>query len=146
MAGRKGRSGPPKNLNAARHGLTAWLKRRALPRHKQHVAKLVQEYRAGLLACKGGAGVASEVEVAIIENAAKSFGATLLILEEAKARGLVSKCDGSWDLAPGVSRLIGFLNAERQALATLGLGRREKDVTSLEQFLADAATEPEGAS
>ena len=73
MAGKPGRSGPPQNLNAARHGLTAWLKRRALPKQKQHVAKLVQDYRAGMLTCKGGPGAATEVEVALIENASKAF-------------------------------------------------------------------------
>ena len=141
MAGRKGRSGPPKNLNAAKHGLTAWLKRRALPRQKQHVSKLVQEYRTGLLVCKGGAGIASEVEVAVIDNAARAFGACLLILEEAATRGLVCQVNGTWDLTPGLSRLAAFLGAERQALATLGLGRRARDVTDLDALLAQAAAD-----
>lgn len=126
MGGVRGRSGPPGNLNASKHGLTTWLRRRALPRAKRHVVRLVEEYRGGLLACKGGAGTASEVEIALINNSARAFGACLLILEEAKARGLVRKLDGSWDLAPGMSRLIGFLNSERMALATLGLARRAK--------------------
>jgi hypothetical protein len=127
-------------LNAAKHGLTSWLKRRALPLNKQHVGRLVQEYRAGLVACKGGEDGASEVEKGLIENAARGFGACLLILEEAKARGLVRKVDGSWDLSPGFSRLVGFLNAERMALVALGVGRRSRDVTpSLDDLLRDAA-------
>ena len=145
MAGKPGRSGPPQNLNAARHGLTAWLRRRALPKQKQHVAKLVQGYRAGLLTCKGGPETATEVEVALIENAARAFGACLLILEEAKARGMVRKVDSTWDLSPGFSRLVGFLNSERMALAILGLDRRSKDVTpSLQALLAEAAEDNGG--
>jgi hypothetical protein len=136
MAGKKGRSGPPQNLNAAKHGLTAWLKRRALPLEKQHVGKLAAEYVAGLIACKGGEGEVSEVEEALIQNAGRAFGAVLLILEEAKARGLVRKVDGgTWDLSPGFSRLVAFLSAERMALVALGLGRRAKDVDDLDAIL-----------
>jgi hypothetical protein len=136
MAGVKGRSGPPGNLNSARHGLGAWLRRRALPLHKQHVGKLVEDYTAGLLRCKGGAEAATEIETALIANAGRAFGACLLILEEAAARGLVRQVDGtSWDLAPGLSRLVGFLGAERQALQALGVERRERDLTpSLEDI------------
>lgn len=122
------RGGQPKNLNAARHGLTAWLKRRALPKDKEHIGPLVQEYRKGLLTCKGGEDEASEVEVALVENAARAFGACLLVLEEAAARGAVRVVDGSWDLSPGFARLVGFLNAERQALGLLGPERRAKPV------------------
>ncbi len=117
-------------MHAAKHGLTSWLKRRALPLDKQHVARFVQDYRVGLLNCKGGQNGATEVEKALIENAAKAFGACLLILEEAKARGMVRKVDSTWDLSPGFARLVGFLHAERQALGLLGLARRPKDVTT----------------
>lgn len=144
MAGKKGRSGPPGNLNAARNGLTAWMKRRALPRQKQHVMKLVQDYAGGLLSCKGGAKGATEVEAAVIENAARAYGACLLVLEEAAVRGLVREANGTWDLTPGFMRLIGFLNAERMSLLGLGLGRRAKNVSDLNTLLAEAANDKEG--
>ncbi len=128
MSGKPGKSGPPQNLNAARHGLTSWLKRRALPRQKQHIVKLVQEYRDGLLTCKGGPGTATEVEIAVIENASRAYGACLLVLEEAAVRGLVRQVDGTWDLTPGFARLAAFLNCERQALLGLGLARRPREV------------------
>ena len=138
MAGKKGRSGPPGNLNGAKHGLQSWLRRRALPKQKQHVVKLVQAYRVGLLSAKGGPGAATEVEAALIQNAATAYGAILLVMEEAKARGMVRTVDGSWDLAPGVARLVGFLGAERQALLGVGVSRRPKDVTpSLHELLAE---------
>ncbi len=126
--GVKGRSGPPRNLNAARHGLQSWLKRRALPLNKQHVANFVAKYEDGLMTCKGGPENVSEVESALIRNAGRAFGAQMLVLEEAATRGFVRPLDGTWDLSPGFSRLIGFLNAERSALATLGLDRRAKEI------------------
>lgn len=143
MAGKKGKSGPPGNLNSARHGLTAWLSRRALPNHKQHVGKLIESYRAGLTACKGGVQGVTEVEAALIENAAKAYGACLLIFEEGAQKGLVRELDGTWDLTPGFSRLIGFLSAERAALLGLGLGRRAKNATPLHELLSDGAEGPE---
>jgi len=137
--GLKGKSGPPGNMHASRHGLQSWLKRRALPLNKQHVANFVTAYENGLMACKGGPENVSEVETALIRNAGRAFGAQMLVLEEAAARGFVRPVDGSWDLSPGFARLIGFLNAERSALATLGLSRRSKDVTpSLQDLLAEA--------
>lgn len=143
MAGKKGRSGPPKNLNAAKSGVTTWLRRRALPRQKQHVAKMVEIYRDGLTVCKGGPGVVTEVEAALIENAARAYGACLLILEEAASRGLVRTTDDSWDLMPGLTRLQGFLSVEQRALSMIGLTRRAKDAGSLEALLHDAATDAE---
>ena len=138
--GLKGRSGPPGNMHGARHGLTSWLMRRALPLHKAHVGRFVAEYKANLLACKGGPAAATEVEQALIENASRAFGACMLVLEEAATRGLVRPVDGSWDLSPGFSRLVAFLNSERMALAALGVGRRSRDVTpSLDDLLRDAA-------
>lgn len=143
MAGKPGRSGPPKNLNASRHGLTAWLSRRALPREKRHLRKLIEDFRAGLTTCKGGAQSITEVEAALIENAARAYGACLLIFEEAAQKGLVRELDGTWDLSPGFSRLIGFLSAERAALLGLGVGRRQKDVKDLHTLLAEAANDGE---
>lgn len=141
MAGKKGRSGPPGNLNSARHGLTTWLSRRALPHHKQHVGKLIEDYRVGLTTCKGGAQGVTEVEAALIENAARAYGACLLIFEEGAQRGQIREADGTWDLTPGFSRLIGFLGAERAALLGLGMGRRQKDVKDLHTLLSEAAND-----
>lgn len=143
MAGKKGKSGPPGNLNSAKHGLTAWLSRRALPRQKQHIGKLIESYRTGLTACKGGAQGVTEVEAALIENAARAYGACLLIFEEGAQKGLVREVDGTWDLTPGFSRLIGFLGAERGALLGLGVGRRQKDVKDLHALLTEAAEDGE---
>ena len=124
-------------MNAAKSGLQSWMKRRALPLNKQHVGGLVEAYGEGLIACKGGRGVITEVTMAAIENAKMAKGAALLVMEEAKARGFVREVESSWDLAPGFAKLMGFLNCERQALALIGLGRIAKDVGSLYELLAD---------
>ena len=143
MAGKPGRSGPPGNLHAAKSGLQSWLKRRALPQQKQHVAKLVETYRDGLIACKGGPGVVTVIELAMIENAARAYGAVLLILEESASRGLVRTTNDSWDLMPGLARLQGFLSVEQRALSILGLQRRAKDAGSLDALLNEAVSDAE---
>ena len=140
MAGLKGRSGPPRNLNAAKHGLTTWLRRRALPLNRQHVGKMVGDYEESLIRCKGGSESISEVELALVRNAGLARGACLLVLEESAARGLTRQTEGgSWDLSPGFGRLLGFLGAERQALVALGMERRARDVESLADILATSS-------
>ena len=138
MSGKAGKSGPPGNLNASRHGLTTWLKRRALPPDKAHLAPFIQSFREGLLTCKGGEDQATEVEVGLIDNATRAHGACLLILEEAATRGWVRQISDTWDLSPGLARLAVFLNAERQALIALGLERRAKDLPDLARAFAQA--------
>ncbi len=140
--GLAGKSGPPGNMHGARHGLTSWLRRRALPLNKQHVATFVTAYEQGLMTCKGGPENVTEVETALIHNAGRAFGAQMLVLEEAATRGFVCPKDGTWDLSPGFARLVGFLSAERQSLQALGLTRRSKDVTpSLDSLLSEAAAD-----
>jgi hypothetical protein len=107
---------------------------------------MAETYRDGLIACKGGPGMVSEVEAALIENAAKAFGACLLILEEAADRGLVREADDGWDLMPGLTRLQGFLSVEQRALSILGISRRAKDAGSLDALLNEAATDTESES
>jgi len=142
MAGLKGRSGPPRNLNAARHGLTTWLRRRALPLDRQHVAKLVTDYEESLVLCKGGSASVSEVERALISNAGLARGAILLVLEESAKRGFTRQIEGgSWDLSAGFARLLGFLGAERAALIALGLERRPRSVPDLNEYLRQRAAE-----
>ena len=45
--------------------------------------------------------------------------------------------DGSWDLQPGVQRLMGFLSVQARILKPLGLERRAKDVHSLEHYMRE---------
>lgn len=143
MAGRKGRSGPPGNLNAARNGFQTWRRRRALPVEKGHVTKLVDAEEQDLVSHVGGERSMTAVERAIIHDNGMALGLILLALEEARARGCIVLTPTGWDLQPGLQRIKGLLDTRRQNLQVLGVKRREKDV-SLSALLAQAAADDEG--
>jgi hypothetical protein len=54
MAGMKGKSGPPGNMNAFKHGLAAIQKRREEGVPTEHEENVRQQILAGLIADKGG--------------------------------------------------------------------------------------------
>jgi len=54
MAGLKGKSGPPGNMNAFRHGLASIQKRREEGISTEHEESLRQQILDGLIADKGG--------------------------------------------------------------------------------------------
>jgi hypothetical protein len=54
MAGLKGKSGPPGNMNAFKHGLAAIQKRREESITTEHEGGVRQELLEGLIADKGG--------------------------------------------------------------------------------------------
>jgi hypothetical protein len=54
MAGMKGKSGPPGNMNAFKHGLAAIQKRREEAVTTQHEESVRQQILDGLIADKGG--------------------------------------------------------------------------------------------
>jgi len=55
MAGLKGKSGPPGNMNAFKHGLAAIQKRRVESVTTEHEGSVRQEILDSLIADKGGA-------------------------------------------------------------------------------------------
>lgn len=128
MAGVKGRSGPPGNLNAARNGYHSWRRRRALPPERSHVNAIVAADERDLIQDKGGADVATAVERALIRDAGMAYGLILLALEEARERGciVVDPKTQAWDLMPGLQRVRGLLDTRRMNLLALGVERREQ--------------------
>ena len=132
MAGKKGRSGPPHNINASRHPWRSFWRRRALKAEDKWILPVIEGYASGLASDKPGA---SEGELRMIEIAQISRGATMLILAEAARSGFIAKADGTWDLAPGAKELGKFLSVERASLQALGLERRGKPVQSLGEYL-----------
>jgi hypothetical protein len=54
MAGLKGKSGPPGNMNAFKHGLAAIQKRREESITTEHEESIIQQILEGLIADKGG--------------------------------------------------------------------------------------------
>ena len=128
MAGIKGRSGPPGNLNGSRLPWRSFWKRRALKQEDKWILPTLEGYAAGLASDKPSL---TEAEARMIEIGQIARGASMLILAEAARSGFIEKADGSWNLAPGARELAKFLSVERSALQTLGLERRAKPVNDL---------------
>lgn len=125
MAGKRGRSGPPANLNATRHPWRAFWRRRALRREDKWILPTLETYSIGLASDKPNL---TQAEGRMIEIAQTARGASMLILAEAARSGFIHKEDGTWNLSPGAKELSRFLAVERSCLQTLGLGRRTKPV------------------
>ncbi len=145
MAGKQGRSGPPQNLNAVRHGRQAWLKRRALPVHLSHVKSMVLREEREVTTDLGGDANITAMERAIVRDNGTALGLILLSLEEAKTKGCIAvDPQGRWDLQPGLQRIRALIDSRRMGFVALGLGRRSRDVTpSLQDLLTEAASDGE---
>lgn len=140
MAGKKGRSGPPGNLNGSCHPWRSFWRRRALKAEDKWILPVIEGYASGLAADKPAL---SEGEARMIEIGQIARGATMLILAECARSGFVRKVGGTWDLSPGAKELAKFMSVERSALQTLGLERRAKPVLALSDYLAKKATSDE---
>jgi hypothetical protein len=150
MAGKRGRSGPPGNLNAVREPWRIFWRRRALGASDRWLLPLLEDYADGLKQHRGGENNLTAVEQHLIEIAQTARGCALLILRDAAQYGrtrIVSEAGSqSWGLAPGYGELPRFLNLERQALTTLGLEKRLPPPVNLKDYLANRSVgsqEPE---
>lgn len=132
MAGKKGRSGPPGNLNNVRYAHRAWWRRKALRKEDKWIVPTIERYIQGLRSDKPDA---SETEQRLMEVSQIARGASMLILAEAARNGFIVKQGDSWDLSPGAKDLPKFLSIERQALQTLGLERRAKSIPVLADYI-----------
>jgi hypothetical protein len=128
MSGVKGKSGPPRNLNNARHPWRSFWRRRALKAEDRWILPTLEGYASGLAADRPGLSAA---EARLIEIGQIARGASMLILAEAARSGFIVKEEGSWNLAPGARELAKFLAIERASLQTLGLDRRAKPIQDL---------------
>lgn len=138
--GQAGRSGPPGNDNARKHGAHS-LKRavktlgnRTIDR-RTAVGKALAAWRTDLLADLGGIENVSTQELALVEEAVK----TKLILDSVDAwllsqPTLINKRNRS--VLPAVRDRQSLVNTLRGLLGDLGLSRRAKATLSLGQYLA----------
>ena len=133
MAGRKGRSGPPGNLNNSKRPWNTFFRRKAVSSKNRWILRFLEVYAAGLASDKPGL---TEAEARLIEIGQISRGATMLILAEVAASGFIVKDGNSWDLSPGAKDLPKFLAIERQALMSLGVERRAKTVPQLHEYIS----------
>ena len=133
MGGKKGRSGPPGNLNPAKSILPALRRLRQgkpLPPGLGRVAAIAEQEESLLLGDKGGADNMTGGERLMLNVWKTARQATLLILHELAERGAVLAKDGEWDLQPGAQRLVKFLAEERAALIALKFDeKRARDIT-----------------
>ncbi len=128
MAGRKGRSGPPKNTNAARYGWRTLWRGTQLREADAWVKRPVGMYIQGLMADKPNITAA---EQAVLEVAGTAKGCSLLILEELKKLGFTHQKNGTVELTPAARELPRFLTTELTALRMLGLERQSKQTGDL---------------
>ena len=132
MSGKKGKSGPPGNLNGSRHPWRSFWRRRALKPVDRWIVPMLEQYTLALESDKPNM---SETEKLMAQNAQTARGAVMLILAEAARSGFVRQIDGTWDLAPGAKELAKFLTAERGALQSIGMERRTQLAPSLAEYL-----------
>lgn len=138
MAGKKGRSGPVGNLNAAksvRPALRRLKKGKPLPPELAVVEKGVEKEAQALIRDKGGESNMTAAELSLVQNWKTARVAICLILNELVQRGIVVQRKDGWDIAPALKSLGPFLAAEKNALLALGLERREKNALSLDEYI-----------
>jgi hypothetical protein len=99
MAGIKGKSGPPGNQNAFRHGLAAVQQRRANGSLTQDEHDIRTEVLTGLLADKGGEAQISTAMRVLSGTFTKTIGIVLVACLAALAAG-GSLCQDDVDLEP----------------------------------------------
>lgn len=134
VAGKKGRSGPPGNMNAARHGWSVYLKRRALPKSAQWAAIEALKYRDGLLRERPDP---TEAERRTIELAVEAKVVRLLIWRAIREQGLTRQGEDGLRLVPAAEALPRFIGVELGALKMLGLERRPKDIGDLAAIIQE---------
>jgi hypothetical protein len=133
MAGVRGRSGPPANTNAAKYGWRVLWRRALIREQDRWVQRPMEQYIGALMADKPDA---SAGEQNCIEIAATAKGCSLLILHELKQHGLTRAEKGALELTSVGADLRKFLELELKALKVLGLGRRARQVQTLDDYLA----------
>jgi hypothetical protein len=147
LGGKKGRSGPPGNLNSVKRPWAVFWRRRALQPKNTWLWPLVEEYGRELARGCGGDRKISAAARALVENAQVSRACIMLILLEAKEKGAIRQLeDGSWDLQPGMRDLPKFLAAERGPL--IALDQKPKKLPPLAELFQqlDRDSEPEEAT
>jgi len=138
MAGVKGRSGPPGNLNNVRNGWETFWRRRALRPTDKWIAVEAAKYRDGLLADRPDPTAA---ERRAIELASEAKACRLLIWSAIRGTGFTAQGEDGLRLVPAAEALPKFIGAELGALKLLGLERRAKQVPSLDAYLEARTSE-----
>jgi hypothetical protein len=115
MAGKKGRFGPPGNLNNVQHPWRSFWARKALRQQDKWILPFLRHYNDGLTEDAGGDDISSGKKH-MIEIAQTARGCSMLVLKELKEKGLVITTPDGWEMHPGLRELSRFLTVELTAL------------------------------
>jgi len=137
MAGRKGRSGPPKNTNASRYGWRVLARRGFVRPQDAWVVRPMEQTSVRLLGDKPDA-TAHEEEV--VEIITRMKGCALLCWEKVHADGLLNQANGEVNVHPVSEELRKYVKLELDALRLLPPARRAKMVGGT---LAELLSQPE---
>src|SRR5262245_54882427 len=127
MAGRPGRSGPPRNTNASRYGWRVLARRGFVRPQDAWVVRPMEQTSARLLGDKPDA-TAHEEEV--IEIIARMKGCALLCWEAVHGDGLLHKVNGQVQVHAVSEELRKYVKLELDALRLLPPARRSKLVNA----------------
>jgi hypothetical protein len=105
MAGLKGKSGPPGNMNAFKHGLAAIQERREESVPTEHEESVRQEILNGLIADKGGEQQISTA-TRILAEVIASDAAWLMVFNGAIDHTIQNNSKGRALRTPGSNRLL----------------------------------------
>jgi len=143
MAGKKGRSGPPGNLNNVQHPWRSFWTRRALRHQDKWIVPFLHRYADELIADAGGDDISSGKKH-VIEVAQTVRGCSMLVLKELKERGIVITTPDGSEMHPGLKELSRFLALELKALGMLGLERHAKSILSVDEIKARYTEDDDG--
>ncbi len=142
MAGRKGKSGPPRNTNASKYGWRVLARRGFVRPQDAWVIRPMEQTHARLLGDKPDA---SAHEEEVIEIITRMKGCALLCWEAVHRDGLLQKVDGEIKVHAVSEELRKYVKLELDALRLLPAGRRAKLIGNsgtLAELLSQRETKP----
>lgn len=140
MAGKKGRSGPPGNLNNVQNPWRSFWARRALRQQDKWILPFLHRYLDEAVEDAGGEDISSGKR-RTLEIAQLARGCAMLILKEAKQNGFIVTTPDGWDIQPGLKDLPRFLTLELVARRNVGIERRGPPPKNLNDILSESGEE-----
>ncbi len=136
MAGKKGRSGPPGNLNNVQNPWRSFWARKALRQEDKWILPALRRYIDEAIEDAGGDDISSGKK-RTLEIAQMARGCAMLILKEVKEKGFTITTPDGWDMHPGLKELSRFLTLELTARRNVGLERLKRPPKSLNDILTE---------
>ena len=135
MAGKKGRSGPPGNMNNVQNPWRSFWARKALRQQDKWILPALRHYLDEAIEDAGGNDISSGKK-RTLEIAQMARGCAMLILKEVGDKGFVITTPDGWDMHPGLKELSRFLALELKARQNVGLERIKQAPLSVADIMA----------